>query len=177
MKNKKLSLFSLILAFSFFSQNLSAQEPTTNYTQSIKFKPTALIFGAVQLGYEFKVSPSSSIQVDGIYIDAEIGDFEYQGYGGAFHYRYFLKKNPIDGWYAGPFARYSRSETNTDFTLERINYGLTIGYQHQFEPAVVDVFLGPGYRSYSADDPNFDEDEIFSGFGLLFGFSVGILLP
>lgn len=169
--NTKTVIFLTTLLFSTFTmQIVNAQD--SDLTQAIKFRPTALIFGEIQLGYEFKISESSTIEIDGLYVSSKLDQNEYTGFGGALQYRYYFKKTPLKGWFVGPTGLYSTSKTSNDLKFSRTVVGLAIGYQWQLNPIVIDLFTGPGYYSFTADDP--DVSIAISGFGPLVGFSVGV---
>ncbi|GAA4281783.1 DUF3575 domain-containing protein [Gaetbulibacter aestuarii] len=170
MKTKTFFLLCTLLLSSFAIQKANAQE--SDITQAIKFKPSSLIFGTVQMGYEIKVSKNSSFQVDGVYIMRNINEVEYTGFGGAVQYRFYLQDTALKGWFVGPYGLYASSTGTNDLKFTRTTVGLAIGYQFQLNPVIIDIFTGPAYYSFKADDP--DYDAVLSGFGPLIGFSLGI---
>jgi hypothetical protein len=139
----------------------------------VKFNPLPLIFGTAEVAYERVVGERQSAQLELGYTSLNVDGNKYTGFGVGAQYRFYLQKKYTapEGWFAGPYAGYSSSESDS-FKTTVFSGGAVIGYQWNWEPVTLDIYLGPGYFDRNAEDDDFDIG--FDGLGLKFGVSLGV---
>jgi hypothetical protein len=81
-------------------------------SNNISVNPLGLLFGTVSLGYEHKLSNTTSLGVFGSYADLKISDFRFTVYSLGLRSNFALSSNDIlaDGWYVAPLVQYSSIE-------------------------------------------------------------------
>jgi hypothetical protein len=148
--------------------------------------------------FEHKISPSSSLQLGGLFTSWNIGDTDITGFAITPEYRFYLSssKEAVEGFYVGPFARYQNlslkatyegfdnngnvTEETAEASLNTFGGGVVVGHQWIFKQRFsLDTFLGPSYNGGSltvkdgADSETFDAGA-FQGFGIRTGVTFGI---
>lgn len=167
----------------------------------IKTNPLGAIFKIYTLGYEQETKEKQSFTVDVLYSNFSLADFKIKGPGISAGYRfYFQNKDPFEGWFAGPSMSFSKlkfglentsdgivtsSELNLngvkidttnsqgDITASSFVIGAVAGYQWNWNPITLELFLSAGNTSISYEDEgSLSGSESSFGFNSL-GFSVG----
>jgi|GEM_PF-6262758 len=167
----------------------------------IKTNPLGAIFKIYSLGYEQETKDNQSFTINALYSDFSLAGFKIKGPGIGVGYRfYFQNKDLFEGWFAGPSIAYSKlafglgvsddgyttsgelsingakidlSESVGDLTANSFGISGIVGYQWNWQPITLELFLGIGSTSVTAkDEGSFSESS--TGFGLnAYGFSMG----
>jgi len=172
-----------------------------DYTGIVKFSPIQFLYNTFQLGYEQRMTRTSSFNISaGIsYVD---NDTKYtEGYTGEFQYRYYILRdetsadNSLHNFYVGPYLNFKY------FNMERIstqyiwdgtnnlsttlvekdkfnayNFGLLAGINNVVAKRFhIDLYLGGGIKTSDATifDKNFTEPG-YKGIAPKFGFDLGV---
>ena len=189
MKKRILSLLVVTLLV------LSVQAQKKN---AIKINPFSPLLNTFNLQYERVINEKSSFQLGLFYTGYKTGDVSLSGIGITPEYRMYLSndKEAPAGFFIAPFVRYENYTVKADVTdeidmttvegkasLTNIRPGLLIGHQWLFSDKVTfEMFFGPTYsissikvKTDAGDEGDFsDAEDLFDGFGVRAGFSLGI---
>lgn len=175
---KKILLIALIAVLTLPSIAQVSEEKNV-----LKVNTLSLFLGTGSVFYERKVSDLTSAQMGVGYMNIKLGDTKFTGLILTPEFRFYFKKNAIDGVYAAPYFRYQRFtvENPTDAvkgTLTSTGGGLVIGRQWITNSGfTMDLFFGGHYGSAdvkvdSGSDSSVDSN-YFEGFKMRIGFALG----
>jgi hypothetical protein len=159
LTGKRILFFCLL-----FSCTLVASQSSIKGIDSAYFKVRILklnlfspLIEAFGIGYEVSTSPSSSIQVNGL--------FGNRGFLITPEYRYYLSETPTPkGVFVAPFVNYGNADGDDIF-----GGGLVIGYQNFFKKKItIDVFFGPSYQMGTY----FDQGQFLVRGGIFIGLNL-----
>jgi hypothetical protein len=173
----KKSILLLFFIYTLFSVKTYAQE----VKNTIKINPLSALVRVGSIFYERKISPSSSLQLGIAYVRFKTDETKFSGLALTPEYRYFIKKNSINGLYVGPFAKYQNFRVTAGTDYGRYNSfggGVSLGRQWGYSSGLVlDMFLGPVFNSgkYSAESgaAQVSLTSGIDGFGVRAGITIG----
>ena len=138
--------------------------------------------------FEHVLNEKSSIQLGVFFGKIKVGDSDvsFTGLGITPEYRFYLGEDPApSGFFVAPFVRYRSftikdDEFGDEGTISLFGGGLLVGRQWLFsEKVTFELFLGPQFSGGSAKVTSGqggsieDDSDIFEGFGLRAGVSLG----
>lgn len=180
---KTIRFFLVVTAAVFMILPLKAQEPGSNIFKMNLFSP---LVRTGSFFYERVLNEEISLQFGVFYTGASVFNTKFRGLGLTPELRYYLSESrPAPaGVYVAPYARYqSFSITSEEFETSEAKWsgiggGLLVGYQTMLKKITLEGFIGPSYTSgdikiTSGDEEDFDIS-FFDGFGVRFGFTVGL---
>lgn len=136
--------------------------------------------------YERVVGEYSSVQLGFFYTGASFMETKFRGIGITPEFRYYLteSRSAPSGTFVAPFLRYqnftvSSDEATGEGSFSGFGGGLIVGYQRLLRDKIsLEGFIGPSYTSGNFNVTNGDREDFdlgfFDGFGVRFGFTVGI---
>lgn len=152
----------------------------SDFSNSVKINPLALIFGNAGVLYERKITDNISLGLTGgIYFNdmsVMFMESKYSGFNVSPEFRYYFN-NAIEGWFVGAyfsFTAITNTQKNTDGTaittdddgndvfeikntLSTISGGAFVGHQWIWGGFTLDLYAGLGYTSVSwSYDKNYD---------------------
>lgn len=172
---------SIVLLLVVVLAGMANAQPKKNV---LKINPLSGLVKTANISYERGLTNSSSLQLGFFWSGIKLGDIRYQGFGITPEYRIYLgKQDAPEGFYIAPFARYQNfslkeTETKAKATLSTLGGGAIIGSHWLLgETFSIDIFLGPGFNSgdvkSKTEGESMEVDNVFSGFGLRTGFTLG----
>jgi hypothetical protein len=180
MKKILIVLVAIVIAVPSFSQ-----EATDVKTEKNVLKINTLSFFVLTptIFYERKLSDMTSAQLGVAYMGYKITDVRFSGLILTPEFRFYPKKNAIDGFYIAPYFRYmnlSVKSTSDDAnaSLTVMGGGLLFGRQWITKSGFnMDLFFGAHYGSGSAKansgNTSWFNNNLFSGFRTRVGFAIG----
>lgn len=176
---KKSAVLFLILCFtvSSFAQDEVTVAPEKNV---IKINTLALIIRTGAVFYERELSDLTSAQLGLAYLNYRIDETKLDGVGITPEFRFYIRKNALDGFYMGPYLRYNNfgfEDESSTGRYKAFGGGVSFGRQWIFKKGfVIDLFFGGHYTDSSieltsgSDTPDFTKIE---GFNIRTGFAIG----
>ena len=182
---------SLLIALLICATSLSAQSEGPG--QAVKANPFGFFAGQYQFGYEHALTDKISVQMSAGFLagsgttsstdSSSIGTLttNRSGFIVIPELRFYPGENSCEGFYVGALARY-RTVTWTVagddwYTRDAIGAAAVLGYQWYGDGMMVDVFLGPQFKSISTewfDETLSEEEPLFNGGnGVRFGINIG----
>jgi len=149
-------LFTLIALMLFLTSNAQEKPIVSEEKNVIKVNSLSLLVGTGSIFYERKINESSSAQLGAAYLSYKINDTRFTGLILTPEYRFYVKKNAIDGFYVAPYFRYQRysleAKDNSKATYSAIGGGAILGRQWIFSSGfTLDFFFGENYSKGSLD--------------------------
>jgi hypothetical protein len=136
--------------------------------------------------YERVLNEDMSVQLGVFYTGASIDVTEFRGLGITPEFRYYLSesKPAPSGVFIAPYLRYQNFNLSEENSIGKATYsgiggGLLVGTQRLLKNTIsLEGFIGPSYfagnlKVTDGQVEDFDID-FFDGFGVRFGFTVGI---
>lgn len=168
----------LALGLPLIAQDKPEVAPEKNV---LKVNTLALILTTGSVFYERKVTDASSAQLGVGFLSYNIEDTKFHGLILTPEYRFYVKKDAIDGFYAAPYFRYQNFGYETSATdkgtLTTYGGGLAAGRQWIFKKGfAMDFFFGGHYSGSSiniktgTEPPDITK---FEGFRIRVGFCLG----
>ena len=176
---KKLALMLLVLVVAVTS---SAQDQSAVATEKnvLKINTLALIIRTGSVFYEREISDLTSAQLGIAYMNYKIDATHLDGIGITPEFRFYIRRNALDGFYMGPYLRYNNfgfDDGSSEGRYKAFGGGVSFGRQWIFKKGfVIDLFFGGHYTSSSvslttgSETPDFTRIE---GFNIRTGFSLG----
>jgi len=177
MKNLVILLLVLGFAATSSAQDQSVAAPEKNV---LKINTLALIIRTGSVFYEREISDLTSAQLGIAYLNYKVDEARLEGFGLTPEFRFYIRKNALDGFYIGPYLRYNNFSFDDGSSTGRYKAfggGVSFGRQWIFKKGfVIDLFFGGHYTSSSVtlttgtETPDFTRIE---GFNIRTGFSLG----
>jgi hypothetical protein len=176
---KKITILLLALGFvlSSYSQELPAAGSEKNV---LKVNTLALFIRTGAVFYEREISDLTSVQLGLAYMNYKIDETHFEGIGVTPEFRFYIRKNALDGFYIGPYLRYNNfgfDDNNSTGRYKAFGGGVSFGRQWIFKKGfVIDLFFGGHYTNSNitltsgTETPDFTRIE---GFNIRTGFSLG----
>jgi hypothetical protein len=176
---KRIAILLLVLGFAVtsFSQDQSTVAPEKNV---MKVNTLALIIRTGAVFYEREISDLTSVQLGIAYMNYKIDELHLDGFGITPEFRFYIRKNALDGFYVGPYLRYNNfgfDDNNSTGRYKAFGGGVLFGRQWIFKKGfVIDLFFGGHYTNSNitltsgSEPPDFTRIE---GFSLRTGFALG----
>lgn len=176
---KKLAI--LLLALGFTVTSFSQDQPTVaSYKNVMKVNTLALIIRTGAVFYEREISDLTSVQLGIAYMNYRIDETHLDGVGITPEFRFYIRRNALDGFYVGPYLRYNNFGFDDNYSTGRYKAfggGVAFGRQWIFEKGfVIDLFFGGHYTNSDitltsgSETPDFTKIE---GFSIRTGFALG----
>ncbi len=136
--------------------------------------------------YERVLNEDMSVQMGFFYTGASLGDTKFRGVGFTPEFRYYLSETrpAPSGVFVAPYLRYQSFNLTVEGEAGKATYsglggGLLVGWQRLLKETIsLEGFIGPSYfaGNMNVTDGSQDDFDIgfFDGFGVRFGFTVGI---
>jgi hypothetical protein len=136
--------------------------------------------------YERVLNEDMSFQMGFFYTGASISETVFRGFGITPEFRYYLSetKPAPSGVFVAPYLRYQSFNISIEgedgsATLSGLGGGLLVGMQTLLKNTIsLEGFIGPSYFAGDLDISDGSEEDFelgfFDGFGVRFGFTVGI---
>jgi hypothetical protein len=176
---------TLIIASLCIIMSVNAQDVKQNVIKANLFSP---LVRTGSFFYERVLNEDMSLQLGFFYSGASISDTKFRGFGITPEFRYYLSesKPAPSGIFVAPYLRYQNFDLSVEgdtgsATYSAMGGGLLIGAQRLLKNSIsIEAFLGPSYSSGNIKltdgaSNNYDTG-FFDGFGVRFGFTVGIAL-
>ena len=130
---KKSILFSLFIIFFYFNLNFAQYSDSTKYIapkitilkHNININPLYLIFGLIDIGYEYRIL--NQISLEGNYGFGKLFFVEVQKYY-EFGFRYYIKKQSNSSFFLKVHINNIGLKSD-DKSADVLNYGLFIGHR------------------------------------------------
>jgi hypothetical protein len=176
---KKLAILLLGLGFSVisFSQDQPIVAPEKNV---MKVNTLALIIRTGAVFYEREISDLTSVQLGIAYMNFRIDETHLDGIGITPEFRFYIRRNALDGFYIGPYVRYNNfgfDDNNSTGRYKAFGGGVAFGRQWIFKKGfLIDLFFGGHYTNSDitlttgSEAPDFTKIE---GFSIRTGFALG----
>jgi hypothetical protein len=174
---------ALIFAALCITLSVDAQDVSQNVIKANLFSP---VVRTGSFFYERVLNEDMSIQLGFFYSGASISETKFRGFGITPEFRYYLSesKPAPSGVFVAPYLRYQSFDLSATgeigtATLSGMGGGLLVGAQRLLKNTIsIEAFIGPSYSSnkvsYSDDSDGDFDFGMFDGFGVRFGFTVGI---
>ena len=182
---KKVMFLSIIgLAFSFLASPVFAQDkPDVSVEKNVlKVNTLSLILGTGSVFYEREISDLTSAQFGVAYLSYKFGDTKFHGLILTPEFRFYVRKNAIDGFYIAPYLRYQdfgyeTKDNSSKGSFTGFGGGIVFGRQWIFQKGfVMDLFFGGHYTNKNLDITSGTEPPDITkieGFKTRVGFSIG----
>ncbi len=163
-------------------------------TNAIKLNVTSVFVATGNVAFEHKLSDKTSFQLGAYYTGFSILDTKFSGFGITPEYRFYLSGESMQGFFLGPYLRYTHlnlksgdyntynnqgqsTTTRDEASLNTFGGGVNVGYQWIFgEHFVLEPFLRVGYNGGSINtisgSDNFSTGS-FKGATFLPGLNLG----
>ena len=138
--------------------------------------------------YERALNEDMSVQLGFFYSGASISDTKFRGFGITPEFRLYLSESrqAPAGIFVAPYLRYQNFDLSVVGDLSSATYsamggGLLVGTQRVLSNIIsLEAYIGPSYSSgnikvNAGENYNWDTG-FFDGFGVRFGFTVGVAL-
>ncbi len=175
---------SLIILSVIIILPAKADEPVSqNIIKANLFSP---IVRTGSFFYERVLNEDMSFQLGFFYTGASISETSFRGVGITPEFRYYLSETrpAPSGVFVAPYARYQNFSITAEGesgkgTFSGIGGGLLVGWQTLLKNTIsLEGFIGPAYTSANVKVTDGDEEDFelgfFDGFGVRFGFTVGL---
>ncbi|MGF1585151.1 MAG: DUF3575 domain-containing protein [Bacteroidales bacterium] len=138
--------------------------------------------------YERVLNEDMSLQMGFFYSGASISDTRFRGFGITPEFRYYLSesKPAPSGIFVAPYLRYQSFDLSAEGSTGSATYstmggGMLVGTQRLLKNAIsLEAFIGPSYSNGNIKIKDGAENDFdtgfFDGFGVRFGFTVGLAL-
>ncbi len=178
-------IFLVLVAVFCVTVSANAQQAKQNL---VKANPMSPLVRTGSFFYERALNEDMSVQLGFFYSGASISDTRFRGFGITPEFRYYVSeaRQAPSGIYVAPFLRYQNFDLSTEVndasaTISAMGGGLLVGTQRVLSNVIsLEAFIGPSYASLNfkgADGDGYDWDTgFFDGFGVRFGFTVGLAL-
>jgi|PlaIllAssembly_1097288.scaffolds.fasta_scaffold29622_2 hypothetical protein len=181
MKKSVVLFLILVLTVNSFAQDKPAVAPEKNV---LKVNSIALIVATGSIFYERQITDLTSAQLGVGYLNYKIEDTKFNGLFLTPEFKFYVRKNAIDGFYVSPYLRYNRFNyenkggTDTDEgSLTSFGGGVAFGRQWIFQKGfVIDFFFGGHYTSANVEITSGTEPPDvtkFDGFKTRVGLALG----
>jgi len=171
----------LLLALGFAVSSYSQEQPSVAPEKNVmKVNTLALIIRTGAVFYEREISDLTSVQLGLAYMNYRIDDTQLDGIGVTPEFRFYIRRNALDGFYVGPYLRYNNfgfDDNNSTGRYKAFGGGVAFGRQWIFKKGfVIDLFFGGHYTNSDitlttgSESPDFTRIE---GFSIRTGFSLG----
>ena len=186
MKNSLLILIALLLS----TISLSAQSDGPG--QVVKTNPFGFFGGQYQFGYEHALSDKISVQMSagvftgsGSATDSALVTVtsKRSGFIVIPEFRFYPSGNACEGFYIGALVRYRTVSWTIDdidwYNRDVFGGAAVLGYQWYGDGMMVDVFVGPQFKTVNTEffDETYDDiSDLFGGGGnggVRFGMNIG----
>lgn len=179
MKKILILLLVVVLAIPTIAQDKSNVSTEKNV---LKVNTLSLFLGTGSVFYERKISDMASAQLGVAYLSFKFSDTKFSGLILTPEFRFYPKKNAIDGFYLAPYIRYQKftveNTTNASKgSLTSMGGGLLFGRQWITNSGfTMDLFFGGHYGSadikVDSGTDSFSTNN-FEGFKMRIGFALG----
>lgn len=175
---------TLIIASLCIIMSVNAQDVKQNIIKANLFSP---LVRTGSFFYERVLNEDMSLQLGFFYSGASISDAKFRGFGITPEFRYYLSesKPAPSGIFVAPYLRYQSFDISSEIdngtaTFSAMGGGLLVGAQRLLKNAIsIEAFIGPSYSNVNVKLTEGSDDfdlGFFDGFGVRFGFTVGIAL-
>jgi hypothetical protein len=174
-------LFTLLLTSVIVINSFAQDKPAVSTDKNVlKVNALSVFLGTGSVFYEHKFSDNISGQLGVAYLGLKLGDTKFSGLILTPEFRFYPKKNAIDGMYIAPYLRYQNftlQSGDNKGTLSTMGGGLLFGRQWITNSGfTMDLFFGGHYSGskvkVTSGTDTFDSDRL-SGFGVRIGFALG----
>jgi len=177
---KMVVLFVLaIFSISLFAQSEIEAAPEKNV---LKVNTLALIIGTGSVFYERELSDNMSAQMGVGYLNYKIDETKFSGLILTPEFKFYIRKNAIDGFYLAPYLRYNKfdyteNDNQNQGSFKAFGGGVAFGRQWIMQKGfIMDLFFGGHYTDGSVDiKSGSDPADVtkFEGFKTRVGFAIG----
>ncbi|MHC1702478.1 MAG: DUF3575 domain-containing protein [Tenuifilaceae bacterium] len=176
-------LLTLLLVIVFVLPLFAQDKPATSTEKNVlKVNTLSLFLGTGSIFYERKISELTSAQLGVAYMNFKLDETKFTGLILTPEFRFYTKKNAIDGFYISPYLRYNKftlenKDENSKGSLTSMGGGLVFGRQWITNSGfTMDLFFGGHYGNSNIEvkvgTDTFDTN-FFEGFKTRVGFALG----
>jgi hypothetical protein len=160
-------LFLLLAIFLCLSFSSHLRADTSEKTINVDVGPLGLLVGALSLGVDIKIGETSwTVGPELLYWDTRIGDYNFKASGFGVRADWYADRPALtEGWYVGPFARYSSwkvTYTNSngstgDGSANGLLLGAIGGYHWFWDNFNIRLGLGYGLNTATKTDIHYSD--------------------